>query len=52
MKSKKGKKHVKIISFDHVDIPMGDKTIIDKFVSWRRNSESHIDILVKYKVCG
>jgi hypothetical protein len=35
-------------------IPMGDKTVIDKFVTWRFKDDNHheVELLVKYKHMG
>lgn len=40
----------KLIHFDSVNIPKGDTSIIDKFISTRTNSEGIEQVLVKYKV--
>lgn len=41
----------KIIHYENVTIPMGDKSIIDKFLSWQVNPETdQEEILIKYKV--
>lgn len=48
--AKKKNSKGKIVSFDHIDIPMGSKDTIDKFVSWRENESGEVEILIKYKV--
>ncbi|KAI9002707.1 SNF2 family N-terminal domain-containing protein [Gaertneriomyces semiglobifer] len=42
----------KAIPSDSVHIPMGDKSTIEKLVSWRVNDDGSEDILVKYKNLG
>ncbi|KAI8909625.1 SNF2 family N-terminal domain-containing protein [Gorgonomyces haynaldii] len=39
----------KLIAFDAVNIPKGDKTQIDKFLSYRQQKDGTEEILVKYK---
>lgn len=47
----KGKRKPKLIYFDAVNIPKGDDTVIDKFITSRVNEEDGSeDVLVKYKV--
>ncbi len=43
-------KKTKLIHFDSVNIPKGDKTSIDKFVSTRRTTDGVEQVLTKYKV--
>ena len=49
LKSSKKTKE-KLIYFDQVNIPKGDKSSIDKFISSRTNEQGKEEILVKYKV--
>jgi hypothetical protein len=52
-KKSKSKKNplpkAKLIQFDQVNIPKGDKSTIEKFVSSRTNEDGSEDLLVKYK---
>jgi hypothetical protein len=42
----------KPVPYDAVSVPMGDKTSIDKLLSWRSDeSGENEELLVKYKVC-
>jgi hypothetical protein len=43
------KKRGKLVPYEPVFIPPGDKTSIEKLLSWR-NTNDDIEILVKYKV--
>jgi hypothetical protein len=40
----------KLVPFDPVNIPKGDKTSFEKFISWRLNDAKEEELLVKYKV--
>ena len=39
----------KLVYFESVNIPKGDKTAIDKFIAVRTNEDGSQDVLVKYK---
>jgi hypothetical protein len=43
-------KKTKVIHFESVNIPKGDKTSIDKFVSTRMTKDGVEQVLTKYKV--
>jgi hypothetical protein len=49
-KSRKDRDGFKTVPYDSVTIPMGDKSIYDKLLSWRYKDDGSEDILVKYKV--
>jgi hypothetical protein len=50
-KSVKGKKKKgKLVPYEPVFIPPGDKSSIEKLLSWRSVDDHQIDILVKFKV--
>ncbi|KAI8914962.1 SNF2 family N-terminal domain-containing protein [Powellomyces hirtus] len=47
--AKKAAAGAKTVPFDAVVIPMGDKTAIEKLISWRRTEDDKEEIMVKYK---